>query len=1047
MKKQLIASAIAIALGTIGVVSADETSSSIRGQISTPQGAPAANTTIIITHVPTGTQRRFTTNEQGSFNASGLPVGGPYTILIDSDTYQDKEITNVQLELGNPFVLREVLQAITGEVVTITASASDFRYPNSGSNSSFGSREIEGSPSVNRDLKSVLRRNPLVNVLDNDEGSMSVAGSNPRYNSITIDGIRQDDDFGLNGSGYPTQRSPISLDAVEQISIATNPYDASKGGFSGAGISVVTKSGTNEFSGNVFYEYFDDKFAGPSRESGASDVIPTAFTERTYGFSVGGPIIADKLFFFANYEKFEAPGTVEAGPDGYPSGNPADVSIADANEVIRIAREIYGVEPGTWELGSIEEDVKKLLKVDWNINDYHRASFTYQDTDGKQTSNNVGGRTLNLSSHWYTRGDHLRAYSAQWFADWSNNFATELRIADKSVDNTQDPLEGRGYGQVSVRTPSGTVEFGPDRSRHANELRNDTFQVAFEAEYLSGDHTWTFGYVYDDLDVYNVFVQDSLGSWSFDSLADFENRDASEFNYQNSFLNSADDAAAIFNFKTHTFYVGDVWDVNADLILNYGLRYERITTSDTPRLNPNFVNRYGFGNDASMDGKDILLPRIGFDYQVAENVKLSGGIGRFSGGRPNVWLSNAYTNDGVTIVVPDVDTNDPQYLADVLTNVDVTSIPTYVTDRMVAGNGNSTPIDPNFDIPSEWRYSLKADWNTSLGVLGDNWLISSEAIFKDIDKDVQWIDLAREQIGTTVAGQPIYGPVDANNPDQYDLLLTNISGGDSRILTFSMDKQWDNGLHLNLSYTNQDINDRVPGTSSTATSNYQYTTTYDRQNPAIATASYEVKHRLALNLDYDVEIFNGLNTTFGLFAERVSGRPYSWTLGSFRDGDLGDQSDFDDSDVYLPYIPTGPNEPAVDFSCNSCLSYDEIIDHLNDNGISTSGGFLSRNAYRSPYKTNIDLFIRQEVPGLFNDQKGEVYFHIDNLLNLVDSSQGKIYSNPFGESQQILFDYDVNQNGQYQYQEPFGDYRYGSPANFREIKSAWRVKVGVRYKF
>lgn len=1051
MKKQVLATAVAVALGTATPLWADNTTSSIRGMISTPAGEPAANTKIIITHLPTGSTRTFTTNDEGAFNASRLRVGGPYKVVIDSDTFQDKELNDINLSLDEDFILRETL-AEDGTVEVITVSATGLRYKNSGSSSTFNAEAIENTPSVNRDLKDVLRRNPLVNVLDNDDRSISILGSNPRYNSITVDGVRQDDDFGLNGSGYATQRSSISLSAAEQVSVVTNPYDPSVSGFMGGGISVVTKSGTNEFKGSVFYDYYNDGLSGDATNDEGEEV-ELEYDERTFGFSLGGPIIKDKLFFFVNYEDYENRAGENIGPSDVPSASQALVSSADALEVIRIAQDVYGVDAGTWEGSGVEEDKKILAKIDWNINDFHRASFTYQNTDGERTSNVDGNDTLNLSSHWYARGDELTTYSAQWFADWTDSFSTELRVSHKDVDNKQVPLGGLGYGHVIVRNddPSveggqWTVEFGPDEFRHANNLSNDTFDVLLDADYLIGDHTISFGLSYRKLDVFNQFVPTSLGIWTFSSLEDFANRTASDFEYSNAFTNNANDGAASFSSNEYAFYVGDVWDINDEVTLRYGVRYERYATDDEPALNTNFVARYGFGNNATVDGLDVILPRASVTWRATERLTLEGGVGRYAGGSPNVWFSNAYSNDGITIVSPDLSSIDESVY---LENVDVTEVPQEVLDSMSAGNGNSTPIDPDFELPSEWRYSISTNYLADLGALGDDWNFFAELVYKDIESHAQWVDLARAQSGTTVEGRPIYSDrVGGAAQNQYDIMLTNVDdGGDGTILTLSLDKAFDNGLSFNTSYTYQDIEDRVPGTSSTATSNYQFTSVVDRQNPSLGTAAYEIEHRFALGLDYKVEFISGYMTRFGLIAERVSGRPYSWTLGSFRDDDFGDQTSFDDSDNYLPYIPTSATDPAIDFTCDGCLSYEEIINQLNERGISTEGGYLERNAYTAPWRTNIDLSVKQEIPGLLEGHKGILTFTIDNFLNFIDHAAGDIESNPFGENTQILFDYDINEAGQYQLREPFGGFESVSPAERREAESTWQVKVGVSYEF
>ncbi len=1051
MKKKLTVLACAAALAAAQPVLASDTSSSIRGLILNPMGKGAVNTTITIKHEPTGATKVVKPNESGAFVVRGLRVGGPYTLILDSEKYEDQEVNDVYLEVGKPFQLNHIFEAEgTENVLKITATRGDLRYPNSGSNSIFSSQDIENSASFARDLKDTLRRNPLVN-LDHDDGSsMSIAGNNPRFNSISVDGVRQDDDFGLNFNGYPTQRSPISIDAVEQVSIQANPFDASQGGFSGGKISVVTKSGTNEFKGSAFYEKADGDWTGDPLEGSIENL-----DEETYGFGVGGPLIKDKLFFYANYEKYER----SQDPALFPTAGTNQQEVLE--EVITIARDVYGVDAGRWDVAPVEEDEKILIKLDWDINEFHRASFTYQNTDGQVTQGWPRSTTDNpdfeLSSDWTTRGDELQSISAHWYADWTDRFSTEVKITNKETDNLQVPLNGKGFGAVTVTTQmeffnedgilesdSRDVRLGPDSNRHANDLTNDTFSINFDGQYLLNDHTISFGWQHEELDVFNIFIPDSLGSWEFDSIEDFRDGIASDFDYQNADSNNPADGAAAFSYTYDNFYIQDIWDYSVDWQFGLGLRIETVSTDDAPRLNENFVTRYGFSNQENLDGETLYLPRFSFKYLGFEDVELTGGFGLFSGGRPNVWISNAFTNDGVTIVRPNFNNIASN---NYLQNADITQVDPEVIALLEAGDGNSTPIDPEFEIPTHWQYSLAANFKTDLGWLGDNWELASEVIYKDIVKDVRWIDLARGQLGTTVEGRPIYGRYDpvTMNEEHYDILMTNGEGGDSLITTFSAYKAWDNGLKLNIGYTHQDINEIVNAASSTANSGYQFNVAVDRQNPTVATASYETEHALVISLDYSTEFFEGYATNFNVFFKRNSGRPFSWTMGAFRDDDLGDPDAFDDADSYLPYIPTGADDPAVDFV--NGLSYEEIIAHLQANGISTEGGYLARNAYNSPWNTTMDVSIRQEIPGLFDDNKGEFYFIIDNFLNLLDEDKGQIYYNRFGDTTQILFDYDINENGQYVYDEPFGGYNFGDPATYRADRSVWRIKMGFKYKF
>jgi hypothetical protein len=1067
MRFSRTASAIAVALGLASASAvAQDTSASMRGSIVGPTGEGAANTRVIIEHVPSGSRLEVTTDETGNFIASGLRVGGPYRVTLDSDLYRDTTYSEVFLKLGETYRLTAQLEQSNVERITVTGAALNPASMNSGSTSSFGEDNIRNMPTFNRDLKDIIRQNPLAVNLADEDSSLTVAGSNPKYNSITVDGIGQNDDFGLNGNGYPTQRSPISVAAVEQLSIDVVPFSAKDGGFSGAKINAVTKSGTNEFEGEVFYEYTSDSLTGnpdASRYEPDAAAPDLDFSEKTWGFAVGGPIIKDKLFFFVNYEKYEEPKSVERGPIGAAANQQASVTQDEVDQITQIARDVYGVDVGTWNANPVQEYEKILVKLDWNINNNHRAAFTYQTAESNATNNNGGSSsTLPLSSRWYDKSEKLDAMALQVYSNWTSNFSSDIKLSRKNVETAQAPLLGLNFGQVNIRTADGTVQIGPDQYRHANALENTTTEFQFNGEYLTGDHAIGFGYEYEEVDIFNLFVPASLGVWDFDTIADFENQEAAYFAYRNAFTNNANDGAASLTPATHAFYIEDTWTPSWDLEVSFGLRYERQSVDGTPRYNQNFEDRYGFANTENLDGRDIWMPRAGFKYQLNDNYRLRGGFGRYAGGRPNVWISNAYSVDGVTVVdAPFSVTSNYQ------SGVDITTIPQEVRDSLTAGDGNTTPIDPNFELPNEWRYSLGLDYEGDLGFLGEDWYASAEYIRTRKQNDVRWVDLARRPltdadgnvVTTADGGRIIYvvdDPLDNFTPtepgefggvDRYDVMLTNGYGGNSNIYTFSLGKAFDNGISLNTSYTHQDVNEAVNGGSSQAASNYQYVTALDRQNPLPATAGYEIEHRFVITAQYSTELFAGYESKFAMFFERVSGRPFSYVMSSFRDSDLGDQSAFNRSSQYLAYIPTGPNDPNVVYEGG--LTYDDLAQIIADKGLEQyAGGYTGRNEARGPWNTNIDLRFEQELPGFWEGHKGALYLDVKNVVALFDKDSAQQHVIPFADTTQGIVDFGgLTDEGQYIYAPVFGGLDDYAPTRYRAEASTWQVKVGVRYNF
>ena len=1073
------ASAIAVALGLASASAmAQDTSASLRGEIVGPQGNGAADTRVVIEHMPSGSRTEVTTDANGNFIASGLRVGGPYRITLDSDVYQDAQYSEVFLKLGETFRLNAQLEAGSVERISVTGQAINYAQLNNGSSSSFGEEQIESLPTYSRDLKEIVRLNPLATQLG-DGDQLVVAGNNPKYNSITVDGINQNDDFGLNNNGYPTQGSPISIDAISQITVDVAPFNAKDTNFTGAKVNAVTKSGTNELEGSVFYQYTSDSFAGdPEASIYDEDALPpnVDYEEKTIGFGVGGPIIEDKLFFYVNYETLEETNAPYRGPVGSDAANIANITTDELNEVLRIAREVYGLDDsqiGDWNIPAVEEDNKLLVKLDWNINNEHRAAFTYQRTDGNSIRNNFGGDgTLTLSSSWYNNEQILDAYAFQVYSNWSSNFSSDVKLSYKNVEAIQDPLNGRSIGMVTVEVGGrNAIEFGPDYSRHANEGENSTLEFQANGEYLIGDHAIGFGYAFSETDIYNLFVQNALGSWEFDSIEDFENREAGNFYYAGSLTGDINDAAANFTQGTQALYIQDTWQPTWDLELTFGVRYERMFAEDKPIYNPNFAARYGFANTENLDGKDLFLPRVGFKYQLTDDVRLRGGFGRYAGGRPNVWVSNSYTNNGQTF------SQFSRFLADVprsviFENVDPRVVPQAIQDSLIA-DGYVNAIDPEFDLPSDWRGSLGVDFNSfAIPALGDEWFASVEYIYTRRKDDVQWKDLTRVALldengnpRTTVDGGRILyvvdDPLDDHIPqgvgdhggvERYDLLLTNGDGGKSQIFTATLGKAWENGLSFRTSYTNQDIQEAVAGSSSTAISNYRYPVAIDRQNVRPGTASYQVEHRFMADVTYRTELFNGYTSTFGLFWERYSGRPWGYVYDSYGDTSFGNQpfGTLGNSSVYLPYIPTGADDPAVAYE--EGFSYEQFAEYLERAGLSGyAGQYLPRNTERAPWTTNLDFKFTQELPGFVEGHKGELYINVRNLLAVFDKDAGQKHVLPFGDNVRELVSATINDDGQYVYGVPYNSRAFDvvttAPTRYLPERSSWQAKIGIRYRF
>lgn len=1031
-KLNRIAIAVAMSIGMSTVAMAQETSSGITGKIVGPQGAPAAGTVVTITHIPSGTTKTTTVNETGQFSAKGLRVGGPYSIKVDSDKFQDTTINDVYLNLGESFGMDLSLeneQAMESIIVTASAVSTSV-FGDTGPAANFNLEDLENAPSINRDINDVIRADPRVYIDESFNDAVQCAGASPRYNSLTVDGVRMNDNFGLNSNGYPTERMPFSFDAIEQVTVELAPFDVQYGGFTACNINAVTKSGTNEVHGSAFFDYTSDSFKGDSVEGEKQD--NGNYTEKRYGVNVGFPLINDTLFFFGSYEKVE-------GVQLYNYDALGRITQSEVDQVTEIAQRVYNYDVGGMPGSAPVEDEKILVKLDWNINEDHRATFLYNWNDGFSLSqSDTGSSRLSLSNHFYERGAELTNMVVSVYSDWNADFSTEVRIGKSELINRQNSLDAAsGFAEASINTAgNGTIYIGPDDSRQSNSLNYDTDTFKFAATYYMGDHKITGGIEYEKLDVFNLFMQHTVGEYQFNSLADFEAGKPNRIYYNNSAgTNNPADAGATFANTTTTLYIQDDFDLTDDVQLMVGVRYDKFNTDDTPTLNQNFQTRYGFANTGTVDGMDLIQPRIGFNWRVQDNLEVFGGVGRYSGGNPNVWISNSYSNDGVTNIgvrereIANFDTlfnteltgqgrpiyDIPQAMFDAVANTSITT-----------GDGGVNATDPDFKMPHEWKLALGGKYITE-----DDYILSADLMYTKKKDSPILVDLSLSDSGADAPdGRPLYtsnGRFEGN-----DLMLTNVKGsdGDSKVVSFAVQKDYDFGLDASLAYAFTRSTDVSPMTSSTAGSNFNNVATSDLNNPGVYTSDYETRHRFTLSLSYKQEFIDGLDTRFSLFGSANEGKPISYTFNNARM--------FNDSNDYrsLIYVPL-ENDPLVVYGDDFDLAgFNKLIE---DEGL-TRGGIMDRNSSSADWWVKFDVRVEQELPSFYEGHKASAFLVVQNLGNLLNDDWGVFRQGSFVGDDVISAT--INDQNQYVY----SDYN-ASEQGINRGASLWEVRMGVKYKF
>lgn len=1036
-RKRCLNLAVLAALGFSAPAMAQSTSSGILGQVQDTSGNVIDDATITILHVPSNTKSVINTNESGRFTAKGLRVGGPYIVTVKSPE-GERVFDNVFLSLGkNTDLDVEIGSSVVLEEMNVIGVYEDVSRA-SGPSSTFSSIDLQNTPAIDRDLKDVIRADPRIYIDENNENAIQCAGANPRFNSLTVDGVRLSDNFGLNSSGYPTERAPFPFDAIDQVSVELAPYDVQYGGFSACNVNAVTKAGGNEFFGSMYLDYTDDSLTADSLE-GDKRVVDS-FSEKRLGFTVGGPIIEDKLFFFVAADTIDGVNTFNRGAEDSNAGTPVTgVTQADIDEISRIANDIYGYDPGGIPSSIPIDDERLLVKLDWNINDFHRATFTYNYNKGT-TINEADGDDdeLEFTGHLYESETELNNYVGQLFSDWNDIFSTEIKLGYSEVDNSQTPLGDSDFGEVQINVGNATVYLGADDSRHANKLKYDTLNFKAAGTLLLDRHTLSFGYEHERLDVFNLFVQEAEGEYRFDSIADFEAGTPSRITYENAAgSNVAADAAASFVYTIDTLYVQDKFEFDSvDLSITGGLRYDRYGTNDAPTLNQEFTDTYGFSNQATIDGLDLLQPRLGVEWQVNDDLDIRAGIGLYSGGNPNVWLSNNYSNNGVTQIENQDRSGasilDPGFAFTGAGNP-IFDVPQDLFDLVAAGEGSPGGVnllDPDFKLPTTWKYSVGASL-----FLPSDVLLTADVLYSQNRDSAIVSDISLEENinVTNPDGRTSY--IRTNGREE-DFMLTNVDGdsGSSTVVSLGLSKLFENGIDVAVGYAFTEAKDVNPMTSSVAFSNYTNIATADPENPGVATSNYEIPHRITLKLGFTAALFGNYETKLNLFGSANEGRPYSYT---FDDGGIFGDAVFGGNP--LLYVPEGINDQNVVFA--DTFDTEAFFAWADFEGLSR-GEIMDRNELNSDWWIKFDLRFEQELPGFTPDHGASAFIVIENLGNLLNDDWGVAYETSFPRAQDAVVA-SINDAGQYVFEEfldPNGPTR-------QTDASSWEVRVGVSYDF
>jgi hypothetical protein len=838
LKYLLAASVVSLAATTIIATpaAAQQIVTDVEGRVTDANGAPLAGATVTVTNTATNAVRTTTTSSDGSFRVTALPPGGPYEVTANAGGFEGQTVQDVYTALGRPtsfnFSLAETAAGATDGVIVVTGARAGVSQVAVGPGQAFGALELENFPSITRDIRDIIRLDPRVSLeFNGTEGfdRISCLGGNDRANTFTVDGIVQADVFGLNGTPFAARNSlPLPFDAISQTSVEFAPFDVEYSDFTGCLINVVTKGGSNEFSGSAFFTYTDSGMQNDEFRSNDGIARPiNESEEKRWGAALSGPIIKDRLFFSFAYEETELTEGAATSPTGFGVGNPErGVTLEDFETFRELARDIYGQETGPIATSLPSTSLRYFGRLDGQITDDHRVVVTYQKLKESKIEDDSGAAFSGLNS-FEDEGTESDYYSAQLYSQWTDTISTELRVSRAEVSDVQGPVgfdEADGPNPVPrliVGTPNATsgaipngtngqLFSGPGFSRVLNQLESKVDQARFIMNIDAGaGHNIKLGAEYNDLEVFNLFLQNATGTLYFANLDDFEDglitggrtpptgggasntivgnqSFGAEINVPRG--NDFNNAAAIFSRQIYSFFAQDDWQATDQLAINAGVRVQ-LYDGGAPTPNPLFTQRFGFSNSVGFSSLDpLILPRLSATYDFDNEgffsgTRLTGGVGIFAGGDPVVFFSNAFSNTGNNFA--GVSTNDcaPGSLVrgengkiDVVdAQGNFTGVPQCLTqaglDAVGPGNAAVQTIDPNLDIPTAVRANigLSTQFGTESGFFS-NWRLNLDYIYTRFNDTLTVVDLVqvvdpREgRNGFTVDGRPIYRPIDPLRP-------------------------------------------------------------------------------------------------------------------------------------------------------------------------------------------------------------------------------------------------------------------------------------------
>jgi hypothetical protein len=1025
-------------LGSVTLM-AQVTTSSLSGKITDANGETLPGATVVAVHVPSGTQYAALCDNSGNYRIQNMRIGGPYKVDVSFVGYSANTYTDIYLKLGENYVqngqLTETTTSLQEIVVTAGLKNSILSSERAGTQTNVSGRELATMPTINRSIADFAKYTPQ------SQGN-SFAGRDGRYNTITIDGAAFNNNFGLSSNPLPGGNSqPISLDAIEEISVSMAPYDVRMSQFTGASINAVTRSGDNEFKGSVYTYIRPESFTGNTVD-GKEVVGANSRSSLSFGGRIGGPIIKNKLFFFLSgeYGTETIPGvTWKPSTDGVAN---QDLMISRTRESDMLAvkdhlMETYNYDPGKYKDFDPFKNIntKILARLDWNINKDHKFTIRYNDvvgTSDEQTnptsgppnnarnSGRISSQSMAFSNAFYGFKNTVRSITGELNSSLGNKFSNKFLASYTFIQDTRTSNSDL-FPFVDIWEGGDQyMSFGYELFSYNNDVQNKTLTFTDNLSINLNNHTLTTGISFDRLFFRNSYIREGTSYYRYGSVNDFlTGADPIGFGVTYGY-NGVDAPGATATFGFASVYAQDEWAVAPKLKLTYGVRLELPMYLDDLEDNPAIaaLTFYGGQNmDVGTwpDSKLVVSPRFGFNWDVRgdRSLQIRGGSGLFTGMLPFVWFTNQPTNSGV-IQSPEIGWGpgnanlvglefNPDYKEYIASNP--TLFPQSAST--LPNNSTLTQVGKDFKFPQIWRSNLAVDVELPWSMI-----FTLEGMYsKDINA-VQQININLADPTGTLAGSDnrifwssstvakVVSTVSAATE------LRNTKQGYQYSLTAMLTKNFTKGLSGMFAYTYTEAKDISANPGSSAYSAYSSNTTIGSLNdPELSYSNFATPHKLIGSVSYKVEYAKHFATTVSLVYQGYQTGRWTYTYSNDLNGD-GVTADI----MYIPesatditfvnYTPTGqPLMTAADQQ-NAFWEYVNSNEYLS----SRKGQYAERYGEIQPWMHRFDAKIIQDLFTNFgSDRKYTLQFSVDllNVGNMINDSWGTYTYNPLASYENV----------------------------------------------